>query len=95
MESAEEDYEDPEDDPEGNSENENERNVTVTGNDNDMTQATPRRSQRPKKLPDRYNDYAFLTYKEIMNSKDKKKWIKAIQEEKNSLKENETWYEYQ
>lgn len=46
---------------------------------------------KDKKFPNRYNDCALLTYEEIMKSKDREKWITAIQEEKNSLDENKTW----
>lgn len=92
IENIEEDYEE---DSEEDHDEENEENITIIENNEGMLQEsaenTPRRSQRTKKFPDRYNDYAFLTYEEVMNSKDKRRWIKAMQEEKKSLEENETW----
>lgn len=50
-----------------------------------------RRSKRNRKQPDRYRDCAMLTYKEAITGCDKQKWQRAITEEKNSLKENNTW----
>lgn len=75
---------------------ENDEDATSVENNNNITQEqaeerTLRRSHRQTKFPDRYNAYTFLTYEEVMKSKDKKKWMKAIQEEKNSLKKNKTW----
>ena len=59
----------------------------------------PRRNRRP---PLRYEDYvmnlsddedneALLTYEDAIKSKDKNKWMKAIQEEIDSLNKNRTW----
>lgn len=92
MEEIEKDYEE---NSEEDHEYEDEENVTIIENNDggpqdESTENTPRRSQWTKKFSDRYNDYASLTYEEVMQSKDKEKWIKAIQEEKKSLKENET-----
>lgn len=50
-----------------------------------------RRGKRKIKLPEKFNDYAMLTYNEAITGKDKIKWRQAIEEEKNSLKENKTW----
>lgn len=52
---------------------------------------TPRRSTRIKRFPDRYNDYAFFTHEEAMNSKNRWKWMRIVQEEKDLLKKNQTW----
>lgn len=76
------------------SEEEEDENVTIENANNipaEQAEDTLRRSTRPKKFPDRYNDYAYLTYDKAMNSKDKRKWMRAIQEEKNLLRENKTW----
>lgn len=50
------------------------------------------RPKRNKKLPVRYNDYVMATYsyKEVTSGEEKERWFKAIEEEKKSLKENET-----
>lgn len=50
-----------------------------------------RRSCRKRKQPNRYSDYATLTYQEALKGSDKQKWKKAINEEKDSLEENNTW----
>ncbi|KAM0730296.1 Retrovirus-related Pol polyprotein from transposon TNT 1-94 [Formica fusca] len=52
---------------------------------------TPRRSARKTKRPDKYGDYVFLTYREAITGPDKNRWMEAINEEKTSLKENNTW----
>ncbi|XP_011706788.1 PREDICTED: uncharacterized protein LOC105461960 [Wasmannia auropunctata] len=44
-----------------------------------------RRSQRNRKLPDKYNDYVFLTYSQAVSGPECDKWKKAIGEEKKSL----------
>lgn len=96
----EEDNEDTEEEKENEEEDfeeeENEEVITVLESDEDnglqeQTKNSPRRSQREKRFPDRYNTYSFLTYEEVMKSKDKDKWMRAIQEEKNSLEKNKTW----
>lgn len=50
-----------------------------------------RSSKRKSKLPEKYKDFVMLTYKEAVTGPEKEKWIEAINEEKNSLEENETW----
>lgn len=57
----------------------------------EQTKQIVRRSQRDKKFPDRYNTYAYLTYEDVINTRDKKKWIEAMKEEMDSLNKNETW----
>ncbi|CAK1553425.1 unnamed protein product [Leptosia nina] len=56
------------------------------------------RPQRNRKPPDRYKDFimedgefSLLTFEEAIDSKEKENWWKAIKEEMNSLKENNTW----
>lgn len=39
----------------------------------------------------RYQDYVLLTYQEVITGVDRINWSKAIEEEKKSLEENETW----
>lgn len=50
-----------------------------------------RRTDRTRKMPEKFRDYVYLTYKEAIKSKDRDLWIQAINEEKNSLKENNVW----
>lgn len=52
-----------------------------------------RKSMRQRKQPQRYTDHAFLTYQEAITGSDRYEWAKAIDEEKKSLQENNTWYE--
>lgn len=52
---------------------------------------TSRRSKRKHILPKKYTDYMFLTYQEATTGPDKHEWKKAINEEKKSLQENDTW----
>lgn len=47
---------------------------------------TPRRTPKQRRSPKRFPDYAMLTYEEAVNGRDKKRWKKAIEEEKSSLK---------
>lgn len=56
------------------------------------------RPRRQRKLPQRLQDCviydnceAFMTYTECMKSPEKQEWQKAIEEEKQSLKKNNTW----
>ena len=42
-------------------------------------------------LSDDEDNEALLTYEDVINSKDKDKWMKAIQEEIDSLNKNGTW----
>ncbi|CAB0019867.1 unnamed protein product, partial [Nesidiocoris tenuis] len=59
------------------------------------------RPTRTKKIPEKLKDYqlnlddidesAFLSYKEAISSEEKEEWLKAIEEEKRSLKINKTW----
>lgn len=49
------------------------------------------RSGRNIKTPARYNDYALLTFNDVMNAPDKDKWKKAIEDELKSLKDNGVW----
>ncbi|KMQ84013.1 retrovirus-related pol polyprotein from transposon tnt 1-94 [Lasius niger] len=51
----------------------------------------PERPRRTRKLPERYGDYVFMTYTQATTGPDKNKWTDAINEEKRSLKENNTW----
>lgn len=50
-----------------------------------------RRPLRKRQQPNRYRDYVMLTYKEAITGCDKQKWQQAINEERDSLKENDTW----
>lgn len=50
-----------------------------------------RRSERNRKAPNRYSDYAFLTYREAVIGSDRQNWLAAIQEEKDALVKNKTW----
>lgn len=47
--------------------------------------------KRKSKLPEKYKDFVMLSYKEAVSGPERKNWIKAIEEEKCSLIENETW----
>lgn len=49
------------------------------------------RPQRDRRRPEYLKDYAYLTYNEAVTCADKDKWIKAINEEKKSLNDNNTW----
>ncbi|XP_062528652.1 copia protein isoform X2 [Bombyx mori] len=56
------------------------------------------RPQRNRRPPDRYKDFimedgefSLLTFEEAIESKEKENWLKAIKEEMDSLKENNTW----
>lgn len=49
-------------------------------------------------MPDHFKDFVLLTeeempmtYEDCMKSTEKQEWLKAIQEEKESLKKNKTW----
>lgn len=46
---------------------------------------------REIRKPVRFNDYVLLTYQEAVQGEDKEKWLQAIEEEKRSLSENDTW----
>lgn len=54
---------------------------------------------RERKVPERYKDYlmnydteaSMLTYEEAIESREKDKWKRAIEEEIKSLEENKTW----
>lgn len=86
----EKDEEDKEENLEEEVEEENDME-TIKREDNLLSKQdddTPRRSQRERKFPERYNTYVFLTYDEIMKSKEKKEWMKAIEDEKKSLDKN-------
>lgn len=51
-----------------------------------------RRSGRERKTPKRYGDYFMLmTYQEATTGPEKEQWKRAIQQEKDSLKKNNTW----
>lgn len=50
-----------------------------------------RRSTRITRFPEKYNDYVFLTFQQAVTGPEKVEWKKAIQKEKESLKENNTW----
>ncbi|KAF6202186.1 hypothetical protein GE061_004584 [Apolygus lucorum] len=72
----------------------------VEDQDNE-TSERPRRSTRLKKLPEKLNDYeldldgiqenAFLTYQDATSGAEKEQWLKAVEDEKQSLKKNKTW----
>ncbi|KAA5648034.1 hypothetical protein F3G58_33465, partial [Pseudomonas aeruginosa] len=56
------------------------------------------RPQRNRRPPDRYKEFimedgefSLLTFEEAIESKEKENWLKAIKEEMDSLKENNTW----
>lgn len=52
----------------------------------------PRKSHRTRKQPEKLNDYfTYLTYSEATTGPEKEEWIKAINSEKQSLKENNVW----
>jgi len=47
--------------------------------------------KRIRKLPERFNEYVMLTYEEAVSGPDKSNWLEAIEDEKQSLIENNTW----
>lgn len=47
--------------------------------------------KRERKIPAKFDDYVMLTYKEAIEGKDGKNWLKAIKEEKDALEKNEVW----
>lgn len=49
------------------------------------------RGKRIKRIPRKYEDFVMLTFEEAIKGEDKEKWLSAIEEEKKSLEENETW----
>lgn len=53
---------------------------------------TVRKSTRERRPPKRYDDYySYLTYTEAITGLEKKEWKRAIEEEKKSLQQNDTW----
>lgn len=50
-----------------------------------------RRSSRQKKSSEHFKEYVMLTYAEAISGQDRQRWLGAINEEKKSLKENDTW----
>lgn len=71
----------------------NDDNPEIDNNNNDEEEIIQEKriSTRSKRLPVRFNDYVLLTYQEAISGEDKQKWIEAIEDEKNSLIENNTW----
>lgn len=59
----------------------------------DIENLEPRKSKRITAKPDRYGYYAMITYEEATTGPDKHLWLKALEDEKNSLECNETWEE--
>lgn len=59
--------------------------------DVDKNKDTRRKSSRNKKCPEYLQEYVMLTYKQAVSGPDKQRWEKAINEEKKSLEENQTW----
>jgi len=59
------------------------------------TSRSGRKIRKPKKLSDYALDteeiYSMLTYQEAINSEQRDQWLNAIEEEKKSLKDNNTW----
>ena len=49
------------------------------------------RAGRKARKPTRFEDYVLLTYEDVMQRDDKDYWQKAMQDEKESLKKNNTW----
>lgn len=69
----------------------NDENTTQAEDDNDM-ETEVGRGQRIKRTPAKLSDYhVYLTFEEILTRDDKDKWLNAVEEEKQSLKENNTW----
>ena len=68
---------------------------TSTNRENELQQkfttSTPTRPERKKKCPERYGDYVYLTYQQVVTGYDKLHWKKAIKDEMDSLQKNETW----
>lgn len=64
---------------------------TTENSDEELNLNILRKSQRNRKIPERYQDYALLTYREAITGDDKEKWIAAIKNEKDSLEKNKTW----
>lgn len=89
LEYIEEDEEDEFNDAEG-SQNSTE-NEELTQEEEENANERFRRSNRARKQPERYQNYVMLTYREVVTGTHKEKWQKAILEEKESLKENNTW----
>lgn len=56
-----------------------------------ISETPQRKSERTRRIPDRYTDYVLLTYNEAVTGLDKNKWNQAIEEEKTSLINNNTW----
>lgn len=54
-------------------------------------QDTRTRSGRRINKPKHYDDFALLTYNEAMQSEERDRWKKAIEDEKGSLEKNQTW----
>lgn len=57
----------------------------------EVEMTTTEKKTRVRKLPVKFNDYVLLTYEEAINGEEAREWQQAIEEEKNSLFENETW----
>lgn len=70
---------------------EEEESQEETQEDTQEEQEELGRGKRKRKIPDRYKDYVYLTYIEATTGPDKENWKKAIEEEKKSLEENNTW----
>lgn len=74
-------YEDHQEDHQESQENVNIRNLGEGRQD----------GKRRVKIPTKFDDYVLLTYEEIIKSPEKDIWLKAIDEEKKSLKKNNTF----
>jgi len=68
-------------------EQENDEEVEENAEEEQQTDAI----RRQRKCSEYFWEYVLLTYKEAVTGPDKEKWEEAINEEKNSLKENKTW----
>jgi len=58
------------------------------------TSSAPITESRPKretKLPQKFQDFAMLTYKQAINGPEKEKWQAAIKDEMDSLEKNGVW----
>lgn len=77
--------------------------LKIKENENELK--LPRRSERSRSCPDRYDEYKMknkiianycradvpVTFEEAIQAKDSKKWIEAMDKEMNCIKLNKTW----
>ncbi|BET02160.1 Reverse transcriptase (RNA-dependent DNA polymerase) [Nesidiocoris tenuis] len=59
--------------------------------DDPKKRKTSLRPQRDRKIPQKYDDFVLLSYKQAISGPDKDKWAEAIEEEMRSLQKNRTW----